>query len=164
MNSGEYKASNPTGDFNTWQTNRARNASGQLTDPMYSGNTSVASTSIPAASVPAIPTAQSGGITFDPNYMTNQGNVSTGLATSSVLKPEVSTEGNSWNFFKGKEGGSDFANTAAGLGSLANVYFGYQGMKNAKDALNLQKEQYNYLKDREAKHDTAKAGLAERFK
>jgi hypothetical protein len=39
-------------------------------------------------------------------------------------------------------GGSKFSNVAAGLGSLAGMYFGYKGIGAAKDALNFQKQQY----------------------
>lgn len=65
-------------------------------------------------------------------------------------------------FFGAQAGGSTFANTAAGIGSLMSAFASWKGIGAAKDALNFEKQKYGDLKALQAKSDTNKEkfGLA----
>ena len=66
-------------------------------------------------------------------------------------------------WFGSQEGGSTFANTAAGVGSLMGAYAAWQGIGAAKDTLKFQKQQYADQKGAYDASQARKAGLAERF-
>ena len=63
----------------------------------------------------------------------------------------------------GTSGVSKLGSLAGAAGSLAGIWGAYEGVKAAKDANKLKKEQYEYLKSRDAKSDAFKAGLASTF-
>lgn len=64
-----------------------------------------------------------------------------------------------WDQILGKDGKAGYANTAMNVvGGLGNMWLGYQGLKNSRDALNFQKDQWNFnKKGQTAMHNSALA-------
>lgn len=118
-----------------------------------------------------------GGLTDDGKYLTTDALKAMGLDTNIYknVTPDMATgiaelQNNQspsmfGDFFNpnGTSGVSKFGSIAGGLGSLAGIWGAYQGVQAAKEANKLKKEQYEYLKSRDAKSDAYKSGLATAF-
>ena len=129
-----------------------------------------------------------GGLTDDGKYLTNDALDAMGLDTNIYknVTPDMAVGistlqnnqiGSNW-FDKylgedtamgkmlapnGTSGISKLGSLAGAAGSLAGIWGAYEGVKAAKDANKLKKEQYEYLKSRDAKSDAYKSGLASTF-
>lgn len=70
------------------------------------------------------------------------------LDSLNLKMPDVNTPGPSmFDSWFGKDGKAGYANTAMNIvGGLGNLYLGYQGLQNSREALKMQKEQWAFNK------------------
>ena len=182
-NAADYaRANNITGEFTPEQYRafagqRPMNSSGQSltntqsTQYMQPTNTYTQITPVAGGVVPVAGNVGSGGLAATVLNAEQAAAIPGAVAGQSYTDAQLNGLGNAQAANTGSgqgwldtaAGGSKFANTAAGVGSLMGAYAAYKGIGAAKDTLNFQKQQYADQKRAYDDSQARKAGLAERF-
>lgn len=148
--------------FDNWMAQRAKNDSGQYLQTAPNKYTST--TPVAGGVVPVAGNVGAGGV-YNADGTISDAYFNTADQSFNVLQPGglASKTAGEQGWFDTAEGGSMFANTAAGVGNLMGAYAAWQGIGAAKDTLNFQKRQYADQKRAYDDSQARKAGLAERF-